>query len=67
MDIGAAGIVGWIASSTNQSLNTYSPIFLLIGGLALAFGVMFLLVGILARGGGSDGGDIMDFDDAMEI
>jgi hypothetical protein len=66
MDIGAAGIVSWIASSTNQSLVTYSPIFLLIGGIVLAFIVMTFLVGILTRNveGGIDG---IDLDDTMEI
>ena len=66
MDIGAVGILSWIASSTNQSLITYDPIFLMIGGLMLAFGVIAAIIGFLP---GSRSGEIegMDLDDTIEI
>lgn len=66
MDIGAAQIVLWIASSTNQSFETYSPIFLLIGGIVLAFIVISFLVGILTRDTGG-AMESMDYDDTIEI
>jgi len=66
MDIGAAGIVSWVASSTNASFSTYSPIFLLVGGLVMALMVMAVLIGILTRNTG-EGIDTMDLDDTMEI
>lgn len=66
MDIGAAGIVSWIASSTNSSFVTYEPIFLLIGGLVLALMVMGVLISLFT-GGGNGGIDSMDLDDSMEI
>ena len=67
MDIGAAGIVGWIASSTNSSFSTYSPIFTMIGGIVLAMVVITFLIGMLSRGGTGNGVDGMDLDDTMEI
>lgn len=74
MDIGASGIVGWIASSTNGALVTYDPVFLLVGGLVLAVIVITLIISIIhsARHGGVAssslfGDDGMDFDDTLEI
>jgi len=66
MDIGAAGILAWVASSTNQSLVTYSPIFLLIAGLILAFVVIYYVLGIVT---GRMPGDLemMDTDDTIDV
>lgn len=66
MDIGAAGILGWIASSTNASFTTYSPIFTFVGGIVLAIFVITAIIGFLGRG---SGGEVegMDMDDAIEI
>lgn len=47
MDIGSSQIVAVIASSTTSNFAVYSPVFLLIGGLLLAFVVMAALVQIL--------------------
>lgn len=68
MDVGAAEIVNWIASSTTSNLNVYSPVFYLIGGLVLAFVVITFLISLLTRGG-TEGVDNegMDFDDGIEI
>lgn len=65
MDIGAVGILGWIASSTNQSLTTYSPIFIFIIGLVLAIFVIAAIIGFLTRN--NEGVDGMDLDETMEI
>lgn len=40
MDFGLGGSVGVIASSTTGYLSAFSPIFLLIGGIVLALGVI---------------------------
>jgi hypothetical protein len=68
MDIGANGIVAWIASSTTSSLSTYSPVFYLVIGVILAFVVISFLIALLTRSGP---GDIdshgLDFDDTIEI
>lgn len=65
MDIGAAGILSWVASSTNQSFSTYSPIFIFIGGIILAMIIISVLIGFLTgHQGGIDG---MDLDETMEI
>lgn len=66
MDIGAAGIVATIASSSTSYLDIYSPIFLLIGGLVLAVCVIAILLGFFSKNGGQ-GIDGMDLDDTMEI
>ena len=65
MDIGAQGIVNTIASSSTQYLASYSPIFLLIGGLVLAFGVVSVLIGFF--GGSIADIDGMDLDDTMHV
>ena len=65
MDIGAQGIVDTIASSSTQYLASYSPIFLLIGGLVLAFGVVSVLIGFF--GGSIADIDGMDLDDTMHV
>lgn len=49
MDIGASQIVLQIASGTTQYLSVYSPIFLLIGGIVLAIGIIASLISILTR------------------
>lgn len=63
MDIGANGIVSWIASSTTSSLATYTPIYVLIGGLVLAVGVISAILGFFGAGSGEH----MDMDDTIEI
>jgi len=40
MDFGLGSAVGNIASSTSAYLVAFSPIFLLIGGLVLALGIV---------------------------
>lgn len=49
MDIGIQNIVDQIASSTTGYLVTFSPVFLLMGGLILAFGVMSVLLGFIGK------------------
>jgi len=44
MDIGGTQIVATIASSTSDYFVIYSPIFLLIGGIVLAIGIIGVLV-----------------------
>lgn len=44
MDIGGTQIVATIASSTGNYFEVYSPIFLLIGGLVLALGIVGALI-----------------------
>lgn len=44
MDIGGTQIVTTIASSTTNYFEVYSPIFLLIGGLVLAIGIIGALI-----------------------
>lgn len=46
MDIGATQIATQIASGTSEYFVVYSPIFLLVGGIILAFGIMGFLVSI---------------------
>ena len=46
MDIGGSQIVTTIASSTTNYLELYSPIFLLIAGLILAFVVIEYLISL---------------------
>ena len=65
MDVGANGIVSWIASSTTSSLSTYEPIFVLVGGLMLAILIIAALTAAFNIGGGQVDG--MDLDDTMEI
>lgn len=68
MDVGATQIVNWIASSTTSNLSVYSPVFLLIGGIVLAFIVISFLVALLTGGGiGGVDNDSIDFDDSIEI
>lgn len=45
--INATQIVSVIASSTTGYLANFSPLVLLMGGILLAFGVMFILVDFL--------------------
>jgi hypothetical protein len=40
MDIGASQITNVIVASTTDYISTYSSIFLLVGGLVLALGVI---------------------------
>jgi hypothetical protein len=44
MDIGAAQITNVIVASTTSYMGAYSSIFLLIGGLVLALGVIGALI-----------------------
>ena len=44
MDIGGTQIVTTIASSTTTYFEVYAPVFLLIGGLVLAIGVIGVLI-----------------------
>jgi len=44
MDIGANAITTVIVGSTTSYIAEYSPIFLLIGGIVLALGVMGALI-----------------------
>jgi hypothetical protein len=47
MDIDFDPVVTTIASSTTDNLVTFSPVFLLIGGILLAFITMAVLVSIV--------------------
>jgi len=47
MDLGISNIVPIIADSTTGYLSTFSPLFLLIGGILLAVGVGFALLSFL--------------------
>lgn len=49
MDIGVSNIVPVIASGTTQYLAVYSPVFLLMGGLILAIGIVAVLISLLTR------------------
>jgi hypothetical protein len=46
MDIGAAQIVGVVASGTTSYLVSYAPVFLFVSGLVLALGVGAWLVSV---------------------
>lgn len=50
MDIGIQEIVDVIASSTTAYLVTFSPLFLMVGGLILAMVVIFALIGFFPNG-----------------
>lgn len=47
MDIGISNIVPIIAQSTTDYLASFSPLFLFIGGLILAFVVISAILGFL--------------------
>lgn len=47
MDIGASQIVTQIASGTTQYLSVYAPVFLLMGGIILAIGIIGVLISFL--------------------
>lgn len=49
MDIGGSQIVTTIASSTGNYFEVYSPIFLLIGGLVLAIGIIGALIDMVVN------------------
>lgn len=49
MDIGIIQIVSVIASGTTQYLATYSPLFLFIGGIILAIGIISVLISLLTK------------------
>lgn len=57
MDIGASQIVSQIASGTTQYLAVYAPVFLLIGGIILAIGIIGVLITMVS------GRKIETFDD----
>jgi hypothetical protein len=44
MDIGGSEIAAWIASSTSAAFFEYSPVFLLVGGIVLALGIIGALI-----------------------
>lgn len=44
MDIGGSQIVTTIASSTTNYFEVYSPIFLLVGGVVLAVGIIGVII-----------------------
>lgn len=49
MDIGISSIVTVIVDSTTDYLAVYSPIFLLIGGIILAIGVVSVLISLFSK------------------
>lgn len=49
MDIGIQEITDVIIGSTTSYLVTFSPLFLFIGGLVLAIGVIFVLLGFFKK------------------
>jgi len=44
MDVGATQIVNVIVGSSTSYLSIYSPVFLLMGGIVLGFGIMAMLI-----------------------
>jgi len=54
MDIGISNIVPVITQATTDYLAEYAPLFLLMAGLLLAFGIIFKLLGFIP-GSGRDG------------
>jgi len=46
MNIGASEITNVIVASTTDYIGEYSPVFLLIGGVVLAFGVIGGLIDV---------------------
>jgi len=44
MDIGSAQIVAQLISGAKGALTAYAPVFLLIGGIVLAFGIIERLI-----------------------
>lgn len=49
MDIGGSQIVTTIASSTTNYFEVYAPIFLLVGGIVLAIGVVGALIDMVTN------------------
>jgi len=49
MDIGGSQIVTTIASSTTNYFEVYAPIFLLVGGIVLAIGVIGALIDMVTN------------------
>jgi len=45
--IDGGAIVATIASSTTDYLGQFSPVFLLMGGILLAVGVLYFLIGVI--------------------
>ena len=68
MDIGIQQITTQIASSTTGYLVTFSPIFLLVGGLILAIVVIASLLGFMPNSKKSSGrdGEYDIFDDVID-
>jgi len=48
MDIGATEIVSQVTSGATQYLSVYSPVFLLIGGIILAIGIVGVLISFVS-------------------
>jgi len=65
MDIGISNIVPIIASSTTSYVSIFSPVFLLIGGLLLAIGVIHYLVILLNPGMRNSTIEFPEFDDDL--
>ena len=62
MDLfGSSSPASIVASSTTSYLAQFAPVFLLVGGVLLAMGIIGYMVGILRGGGGG-----IDFDDTMD-
>lgn len=65
MDIGIQEIVDEIVSSTTGYLVTFSPLFLFVGGLILAFVVISSVIGFIPKK--NDNIDYFDFDLADDL
>jgi len=63
MDIGIQQITNIIIASTTDYMVTFSPIFLLMGGLVLAFVIVFSLLGFFPNARKNDFSDNRDNDD----
>jgi hypothetical protein len=48
MDIGATELVSQVTSGATQYLSVYSPVFLLIGGIILAIGIVGVLISFVS-------------------
>jgi len=60
MDLGISTVPAIVASSTTSYLVQFSPVFVLIGGIVLAFVVISYLISILT------GRDVNPFDDGQD-
>lgn len=67
MDLDFDTVVSIISSSTTSYVSEFSPVFLLIGGILLAFGVMAMLVSMLTGRDYSSVAPDFDFEKAEEL